>query len=74
QLLEARRSMENVIRLNPKNIMALLVIADSYKEVNNFEKAFAYAERARLIDPRNLTVREELLEYKEAYEKFRKSK
>lgn len=70
----ARKAMENVLRFDPGNVLALLMIATTYKEENNFEKVFEYAERARKIAPEDATVLAEIQEYKEAYEIWKKGK
>ncbi|MBX3302490.1 MAG: tetratricopeptide repeat protein [Nitrospira sp.] len=70
----ARVTMQKVMELNPKNVNALMVIATTYKETGDLEKARTLVEEALTIDPANKTIQAELQEYKEEYKKLDKPK
>lgn len=64
----SREAMRKVLEINPKNINALLVIADTYKETKDFDKAMEFAKKAKAIQPSNKAVEaflQELKEFKE---------
>lgn len=71
---EARTAFEHVIKLNPKNIYAILGVATTYKEMHQYERAREIAEQALVIEPDNKDIRDEIKEYEEAYKKWREKK
>ena len=67
----ARMTMRRLLEIDPKNVNALLVIATTYKETKDFDKALEIAEQARAIEPSNKTIDQEIKEYKEEYKRWK---
>lgn len=72
--VEARTAARKALELNPKNVYALLIVATTYKEMTEFERALEIAEQARALEPANKDIQAEIQEYKEEYEKWKESK
>lgn len=68
---ETRASFKHAIELNPKNIYAILGLATTYKNTNQYEKAIEVAKQALTIEPNNKDILEEIREYEESYKKWK---
>lgn len=68
---EARASFEHAMELNSKNIYAILGLATTYKNTNQYEKAIEITKQALAIEPNNKDILEEIKEYEEAYKKWK---
>ncbi|MBX3302492.1 MAG: tetratricopeptide repeat protein [Nitrospira sp.] len=70
QYERAQTVFESILDTNPKHVVALAGLADSYKGRHDFVKAIALIERAIAIDPHNADLHDELRIHKEASEKW----
>ena len=68
---ESREAFKQTIGMNPKNIYAILGLATTYKNTNQYEKAIEIAKQALAIDPENKDIHAEIKEYEEAYKKWK---
>lgn len=72
QRYEAVRSaMNEVLKLNPKNALALLLMAETHKRENDFAQALAIAKQAREISPDNRDIHAGIQEYEQEYKKWK---
>ncbi len=72
QEYESAQALYNsILETNPKSILALAGLADSYKGRHEFEKAIALIEQAIAIEPANEDLHDELRMHKEAYRNWK---
>lgn len=69
----ARRHFQKAFELNPKNAIALLGIASTFKEEHDFEKAIELGEQAKRLAPHSKVIDEELAEYRAEYQQWKES-
>ena len=67
----ARAVYTSILETNPKSIVALAGLAESYKEQHDHTKAIALIEQAIAIEPANKDLHDELREHQEAYRNWK---
>jgi tetratricopeptide (TPR) repeat protein len=67
----AQAVFDSILDMNPQNVLALVGLADSYKERHDFAMAISLAEQALAIDPANEEIKAEVQDHNEAYEKWK---
>jgi tetratricopeptide (TPR) repeat protein len=70
----ARTSLQKALELNPKNVNALLTLANVYVQMDDLEQAIRLAEKAKTLKPDDKEIQSEIRELKREYEKRRKHK
>lgn len=67
----ARAVYTSILEANPKSIVALAGLAESYKKQHDHTKAIALIEQAIAIEPANKDLHDELREHQEAYRNWK---
>ena len=67
----AQTVFESMLDMNPKDVLALLGLATSYKKRHHFAMAISLTEQAVAIDPANQEIQTELQEHNEAHEQWK---
>ena len=67
----AQTVFESMLDMNPKDVLALLGLATSYKKRHHFAMAISLTEQAVAIDPANQEIQTELQEHKDAHEQWK---
>lgn len=72
QYISAQNVFESILETNPKHILALAGLAESYKGRHDFKKAIALIEQAIAIEPTNKDLKDELRMHQEAAEQWKR--
>lgn len=67
----ARAVFNSIFETNPKSVVALAGLAESYKKEHDHTKAIALIEQAIVIEPANKDLHDELREHQEAYRNWK---
>ena len=67
----ARAVYASILNTNPKSVVALAGLAESYKKEHDHTKAIALIEQAIAIEPANKDLHDELREHQEAYRNWK---
>ena len=68
---KAKNAFEHTIKINSKNVYAILGVATTYKNAHAYEKAIDLANDALKIEPNNADIQKEIEEYKEEYKRWK---
>ena len=71
QYERAQTVFESILETNPRNVVALAGLAESYKGRHNFKKSIALIEQAIAIEPQNGDLQDELRIHREAYQNWK---
>lgn len=71
QYARAQTIFESILNTNPKNVMALVWLAGTYRDRHDHTKAIALIEQAIAIEPANKDLHDELREHQEAYRNWK---
>jgi len=71
QYKRAQTVFESILDTNPKNVMALVWLAGTYRDRHDHAKAIALIEQAIALEPANKDLHDELREHHEAYRNWK---
>ncbi|MDH4188239.1 MAG: tetratricopeptide repeat protein [Nitrospira sp.] len=71
QYERAQTVFESILDTNPKNVMALVWLAGTYRDRHDHTKAIALIEQAIALEPANKDLHDELREHQEAYRNWK---
>lgn len=71
QYERAQMVFESILETNPKNVVALAGLADSYKGQHEFARAITLIKQAIAIDPQNADLKDELRMHEEASQSWK---
>ena len=71
QYARAQTVFESILDTNPKNVMALVWLAGTYRDRHDHTKSIALIEQAIAIEPAKKDLHDELREHQEAYRNWK---
>jgi tetratricopeptide (TPR) repeat protein len=71
QYARAQTVFESILDTNPKNVIALVWLAGTYRDRHDHAKAIVLIEQAIALEPANKDLHDELREHHEAYRNWK---